>query len=261
MHLAKPNLIHSLLVAFSISALACGGLVAVDDNKTPSRRSYTAVNLTYSASTLEFLVNGARLKTATGETATSVPNWTLATPSSRVDNPEYPTREVPVRTKNSGASVFSKGVIQTTDDRQLIVAWGSSSAPSVNILNFGVPRDSYPNPSNRLLVSHLCTPETIVPAAVDVYLMNPGDSPRSGTVKLISGLTHSAFDPTVTSREAFTRIEGARDVVITRAGSPTSILLRANFTLKKNYNHFFIISKRNSIPEIFKYEYKYWNLP
>jgi hypothetical protein len=117
MHLAKPNLIQSLLVTFSIFAVACGGLGTITDTKTPSRRSYTAVNLTYSASNLEFLVNGARLKTATGETATSVSNWTIATPSSRIDNPEYPTREVPVQLKNSGTSVFSKGVIQTTDDR------------------------------------------------------------------------------------------------------------------------------------------------
>ena len=266
----KPT--HFILGACVVTALACGGGGSSSPDLSAKQRSYTPINLTYDNTTVDIKINGADILNSAsaplGKNLAAWPATSALVPSFRTTSPATPAGQVGYEVKLTGGAVLSlptANALHTQADRQLFVITGVQSAIRGFYIPFLVPDDS--NPVAVVSVTHLASPTAglggpPVPAQVDVYLTAPGAAPTLAT-KAISGITYSASATSTSpfgSKFVAAAGAGAKDVVITPKGS-NAVFARKSITITKNFNHFIILSLKGGLPDVYSYDYKYWNLP
>ncbi len=260
----KPT--HFFLGAIIVTALACGGGSSSPD-LSAKKRSYTPINLTYDNTTVDIKINGADILNSAsaplGKGLVAWPATSALVPSFRTTSPATPAGQVSYEIKKTGGAVLTlptAKALHTQADRQLFVITGTESAIRGFFIPFLVPDDS--NPVAVLSVAMLAAPSNPSSSSIDVHLTARGAAPTAAT-KVITGIQDSS-SPTSTSPFGYKFIAaadaGAKDVVITPKDT-LGVVLRNNITIRKNFNHFIILSRFNGNPALYSYDYEYWNLP
>jgi len=264
----KPT--HFFLGAFVVTVLACTGGSSGSVDLSAKQRSYTPINLMYDNAVVDIKINGADILNSAsapvGKNLVAWPATTTLVPSFRTTSPATPAGQVPYQVKETGGSVLTlptDKALHTQADRQLFAIWGTRTATRGFYIPFLVPDDS--NPVAVVSVTHLAAPViglSTFPSNIDVHLTAPGAAPTAATKK-ITGIEYS-LSATSASPFGYKFIAaadaGAKDVVITAKDSLT-VVLRKSITIEKNFNHFIILGRKNLVPDVYSYNYKYWNLP